>query len=289
METQSDNQTQTTMEPHVSQIEPDPQELEHIVSLLTSGPFDIDYIILFGQLVGGTPFSGVAAYDMLIVTNRDPAYDEREVKRYLKYHLPIRQRDVTYYNVYVIPYKKSLKCKSPISYLAHTEGRVIYSRVEDPLLPTRGCDFMALYSGTRVYFRAVHAMARRYLGFARVSYDEEKDCVTAMMLTAQAAAMLYRTLHYVYYGEEIDSDDLIIMHDKLRTLDGELMLLFDGTHIGPNTILPTLQGLRKRFPFDSAVNVVPPVLEACMDKVQRLGDVVENICTKRLNLYRKCL
>ena len=286
METELNNRIQSEQDDLQQPITYDSAELDHIVSILTSGPFDIDYIILFGKLAGGTPFSGIAAYDLLVVTDETPAYDWRKVKRYLRYHIPIRQRDVSYHNIYIMSRRQSVISQSPVPYVAHTEGKVIYSRIEEPLLPKRSCDFPQLHTRVRQYFQTVLPIGKDYIAHAEKAYTEDRHNRTASLLASQAAALFYRTLHYVYYAEEIDTDDLIVMHDKLRTLDGELMLLFDGTHIGPNTLLPTMQGMRKRLPFDPASNLVAPVLEACMGSVRRLGEIVEAKCRERIKLYR---
>ncbi len=52
-----------------------PDEAAEIVSHLTSGLFDPEYILLFGSLVGGTPHSDAVTYDLLMVVRKTPAYD----------------------------------------------------------------------------------------------------------------------------------------------------------------------------------------------------------------------
>lgn len=280
------NPEQILTESQTAQIQFDPTELDHIVSILASGPFDIDYILLFGKLVGGTPFSGVAAYDLLVVTDGAPAYDWRKVKRYLRYHIPVRHRTIFYHNIYVMSRRQSMSQRSTVTHFAHNEGIILYSRIDDPLRPTRGCDFMAVYRTAETYLRTVLPIGMDYIAHAERAYTEDRHSRTAALLTSQAAALFYRTLYYVYHGEEIDTNDIIFMHDRLRTLDGEFMLLFDETRIGKSVLLPTMQGLRKNLPFDPAIDITSPVLEACMGSVRRLGEIVEAKCRERIKIYR---
>ena len=53
----------------------DPAEAAQIVRILTDGYFKPEYILLFGKLVGGTPHSDAAAYDLLVVVRDTPEYD----------------------------------------------------------------------------------------------------------------------------------------------------------------------------------------------------------------------
>ena len=46
-----------------------------IVRWLTQGLFDSEYILLFGKLAGGTPFSDPKAYDLMLVVRERPVYD----------------------------------------------------------------------------------------------------------------------------------------------------------------------------------------------------------------------
>ena len=52
-----------------------PAEAARIVQCLTDGYFDPEYILLFGNLAGGTPHSDAAAYDLLVVVRDTPEYD----------------------------------------------------------------------------------------------------------------------------------------------------------------------------------------------------------------------
>lgn len=105
------SQAQIQTEPVISQAAPgqqpeqgspestkplyNPKEVEQIVGHLTNGIFDPEYILLFGKLVGGTRFSDPMAYDLLIVVSETPSYDWIQAKRYLRYQMPLRHREIT--------------------------------------------------------------------------------------------------------------------------------------------------------------------------------------------------
>ena len=80
-----------------------PAEAAQIVEHLTSGIFDPEYILLFGKLAGGTRFSDPVTYDLLMVVRETPSYDWMQVKRYLRYQMPVRRREINYLNIYILP------------------------------------------------------------------------------------------------------------------------------------------------------------------------------------------
>ena len=78
-----------------------PAEAARIVQTLTDGYFDPEYILLFGNLAGGTPHSDAVAYDLLMVVRETPEYDWIRAKRILRYRMPVKHRDIAYINLYL--------------------------------------------------------------------------------------------------------------------------------------------------------------------------------------------
>lgn len=122
-----------------------PAEVEQIVGHLTSGIFDPEYILLFGKLVGGTRFSDPMAYDLLMVVRETPSYDWIQAKRYLRYQMPLRHREITYINIYILPLNYIEGNNSPFLYFTHNEGKLIYCKDRHYFHPKKSCNFAAAY------------------------------------------------------------------------------------------------------------------------------------------------
>ena len=104
----------------------DPAEAAQIVRILTDGYFKPEYLLLFGKLVGGTPHSDAAAYDLLVVVRDTPEYDWIQAKRILRCKMPPRLRKIAYINLYILPLNCVESNRTPFLYFAHSEGELLY-------------------------------------------------------------------------------------------------------------------------------------------------------------------
>ena len=93
-----------------------PAEAARIVQCLTDGYFDPEYILLFGNLAGGTPHSDAVAYDLLMVVRETPEYDWIRAKRILRYRMPVKHRDIAYINLYIMTLNYVESNKTPFLY-----------------------------------------------------------------------------------------------------------------------------------------------------------------------------
>lgn len=81
----------------------DPAEAAQIVRILTDGYFNPEYILLFGKLVGGTPHSDSAAYDLLVVVRDTPEYDWIQARRYSALQNAAPPAKIAYIDLYILP------------------------------------------------------------------------------------------------------------------------------------------------------------------------------------------
>ncbi len=109
----------------------------------------------------------------------------------------------------------------------------------------------------------------------------------AAFAAAQAAVYYYRTLFYVYHGFEADTCDTRYLHHRLRTLSGELPLLFESDDFHAVTTLRCLNGYVAEARYDPKFFVEVDELSQHIDRVKRLGEAVKRVCDKRIGLYEK--
>ncbi|MDE6778413.1 MAG: nucleotidyltransferase domain-containing protein, partial [Alistipes sp.] len=107
----------------------------------------------------------------------------------------------------------------------------------------------------------------------------------AAYIAAQATITYYRVLYYVYHNEEFACDDIATLHERMRLLSTELMLLFDDTHVGHNTTLGSLQRAARMAMTARAFTMQASELHAHLERVARLGEIVEKCCRRRLGEY----
>lgn len=265
-----------------------PDEAAEIVKHLTHGLFDPEYILLFGKLAGGTPHSDPVTYDILMVTRETPAYDWMQVKRYLRYQMPIRRREISYINVYILPLSYVEANKTPFLYFAHTEGELLYcSDTYHFRRPKRPCNFAAAYADAKFHFDTFSDLGMLYLEKANTEYAEGLNLRPAALFTAQAAVYFYHTLYYVFHGMEFDIHDPVVMHERMRTLSSKQMLILDDNHIEYNFTLPCLKGFMQNAAYNRTFDVAPKDLELHMDRVEKMGDIIQRICELRLERYKE--
>ena len=266
----------------------DPAEAAQIVRILTDGYFKPEYILLFGKLVGGTPHSDAAAYDLLVVVRDTPEYDWIQAKRILRCKMPPRLRKIAYIDLYILPLNCVESNRTPFLYFAHSEGELLYCSDHCRFRrPKRPIDFATAYADARFHFDTFRTLGGDLLEQAQNALVEGRNVRLAAQFTAQAAVYFYHTLYWVYHGQEFDIHDPVVMHDRMRTLSTKLMLVFDDNHIENIITLPCLKQVLLKTPYSAEFYMAPQELEMHMDRVQKVAEIIENYCALRLELYKE--
>lgn len=266
----------------------DPAEAAQIVRILTDGYFKPEYILLFGKLVGGTPHSDAAAYDLLVVVRDTPEYDWIQAKRILRCKMPPRLRKIAYIDLYILPLNCVESNRTPFLYFAHSEGELLYCSDHCRFRrPKRPIDFAKAYADARFHFDTFRTLGGDLLEQAQNALVEGRNVRLAAQFTAQAAVYFYHTLYWVYHGQEFDIHDPVVMHDRMRTLSTKLMLVFDDNHIENIFTLPCLKQILMKTPYSAEFYMAPQELEMHMDRVQKAAEIIENYCELRLERYKE--
>ena len=264
-------------------------ETDAIVNYLTKeGLFDPEYILLFGSLAGGTPHSEAKCYDLLIVVRNQTAYNWLEANRDLRYKLPSRWREITYTNLYVCPLSYVESHHTPMLYYAHHQGVLLYCKDTFHFRrPKRPCNFAEARCDAKSYFDTFKPVADLLMNLAQVGTPKSPcEIRWAAYMTAKAAILYYKMLYYVYHSEPCGCDDPVILHERMRTLSTELMLLFDDTDTEGNTTLACLRSFARKAFEERKFMLHPCELRMHMARVVRMGGIVTRYCEKRLELYK---
>ncbi len=268
----------------------DRSELNRIVEYLTrkNGLLDPEYILLFGTLSGGTPHSEALCYDLIVAVRDVHACDWTDVKRGLRQRLPYKHRDITYMNIYVYRIDNIQPAVMPHLYFAHAEGELIYCKERYPFRrPKRACNFSAIYRDTKTYFDTFMPIADLFIKAASVGSPRSTTEIRwSAYSSAQAAKIYYKVLYFVYHNETFDSENPVVMHERMRTLSTDLMLLFDSDNIGRKNTLPYLEKFDSKALSDMSFPINPDNLARYMNEVAHLGAVVRICCEQRLELYK---
>lgn len=247
---------------------------------------DPEYILLFGKLADGTPHSDILAYDLLAVTDGPAHYSWYDAKRYLKMKLPYIGHGAPYINLYIHTRHDIETRNVPFLYFARKEGIVLHSRSRKVARPRDKFDFGYAASLAMKYANIFMPLADKLAGYAERNLDRDHARESAYAM-AQAAVYYYRTLFYVYHGFEADSCDVRYLHHRLRTLSGELPLLFESDDFHAVTTLRCLNGYVADARYDPKFFVEVDELSQHIDRVKRLGEAVKRVCDKRIGLYEK--
>ena len=262
----------------------DPAKAERITAILHE-LLHPAYILLFGKMAGKTPHSDTLAYDILVITERTPTYDWYDAKRYLKMKMPSVGHGAPYMNIYVHSRHDVEANWVPFFFLARREGIVLYSsRNRKFTRPRDRFDFGRAADNANKYADTFLPLADRLTGYASQGIDRQYIRESAFA-TAQAAICYYRTLFYIYHGFEADTCDVRHLHHRLRTLSGELPLLFESDEFRPKKTLCCLNNFAVHAQHDPQFFVDKDEMTQHLGRVRRLGAVTRELCRKRMELY----
>ena len=269
----------------------DRKELNCIVEYLTAenGMFDPEYILLFGKLSGGTPHSEASCYDLLVAVQDIPAdNDWLEAKIGLRRRLPYKHRTITYINLYLCRLNDIQIGLMPYQYFAHKEGELIYCKERYRFnRPKRTCNFAEIYRNAATYFDTFMPLGELLIKASSADSPRSSTEIRwSTYMSAQAAKIFYKVLYFVFHNEEFYCDDLVIMHNRLRTLSTDLMLLFDSNYLEQKNTLAILRKLESQALCAQSFSVNPSNLSKYMADVARMKAIVEKCCRKRLEIYK---
>lgn len=265
-----------------------PDEVAQIVRCLTVDYFDPEYILLFGSLVGGTRHSDATAYDLLMVVRETPEYDWIRAKRILRYKVPIKRREVTYINLYIMTLRDVETHTTPVLYFAHSEGELLYCSDHYHFRrPKHPINFAKAYADAKLHYDTFRMLGNELIEQAKDAFIESRNMRLAAIFSAQAAVYFYHTLYYAYHGLEFDCHDPVIMHERMRTLSTKLMLALDDSHIENIFTLPCLKKFLVKARYDLDFDIVPQELQTHMERVEKMGEIIESCAGRRLELYKE--
>lgn len=264
----------------------DPAKAAHIAELLRE-LFDPAYILIFGKLASGTPHSETFTYDLLVIVDGKTPYTWYDAKRYLKMKLPNIGHGSPYVNIYVHTRHDVEANFVPFFYLARKDGVVLYrSHKQKFTRPHSSFDFGHAAAVAEKYAGAFLPLADQLLLHAEKMTDAMSIRQSAFAM-AQAAVYYFRTLFYVYHGFEADTFDVGILQHRLRTLSGELPLLFESDEYNSIHTISCLKSFLVNARYNPNFFTHPEELEQHLDRVKRLGAVVNKLCERRIALYLK--
>jgi len=176
----------------------------------------------------------------------------------------------------------------PHLYFAHAEGELVYCKERYPFRrPKRACNFAAIYRDTKTYFDTFMPIADLFVKTAAAGSPRSATEIRwAAYASARAAIIYYKVLYFVYHNEAFDSENPMVMHERLRTLSSELMILFDGDHVGNGDIPSRLAIFERKALSDISFSVDRGSLTKCVYDVARMGETVRRCCNRRLEIYK---
>lgn len=246
-----------------------------------------NYVLFFGKLAGKTAHSETNTYDMLFIVDKDCSYTWYDAKRYLKIMLPKVGHGAPYVNIYIQTQHDVESNFVPFFYLARREGIVIYKNCNQKFhRPRIEFDFGHWAVATKKYAISFLTLADRLVEYADKTIGWDNNRVPAFCL-AQATVYYYRTLFYVYHGFDIDIEDVEMLHQRLRTISGEIMLLFEPDLARPRSSLRSLKRYLEQGRYDLYFSVETEELQTHYERIKTMGEAIYRICDKRIQFYEK--
>lgn len=259
-----------------------PDELERIISVIRYCT-EPEEIILFGKLAGGTQFSEVAAYDLLVITESRPAKDWERIRRYLNLEIPPRSRTIEYINFYLCPKREiygNAAYMAPFYFFAQSEGKAVFSRRRFYPKP---CDYEKLLFA---------AQDRYFLFFNNAGFflhaDTGGNCFVDLELpayfTACAVVFLLQALYVAYHGTVCELQSLSEMYLRTRTISTELCIMLNPEQPHIHRMFTQLDRYRKlalygKCPLDREE------INSYYEIAIKLEPLIEKLCDDRIAFY----
>lgn len=178
--------------------------------------------------------------------------------------------------------------KTPFLYFAHSEGELLYCSDHHHFCrPKFPIDFAKAHADAKLHYDTFRTLGNALIEQAQDAFCESRNMRLAALFSAQAAVCFYHTLYYVYHGQEFDSQDPVIMHDRMRTLSTKLMLAFDDTHFETIFTLPCLKKFLVKAHCDLDFDIEPQKLDVYLQQVEDMGNIIEQCAGVRLELYKE--
>lgn len=246
---------------------------------------DPAFIILFGSQVGGTPHSETMCYDLLVIVESPSLYNWYDAKRYVRMKMPNIGHHTPYVNIYILTKHDVEVNYTPFIYLSRSEGTLLYrSHGQKFKRPRKTFDFGLAAAVAEKYAGTFLPLADQLLLQAEIMTDSMHIRQSAFAM-AQATVHYFRTLFYVYHGFEADTSDIEILQHRMRTLSGELPLLFESDGCNSLHTLYCLKSFLVKARYASDFFIHAQELEQHLDRVKRLAEVVKKLCQRRIKLY----
>lgn len=259
-----------------------PEELEQIISVIRhcTNP---EEIILFGSLAGGTPFSEVAAYELLVVTKSRPAKDWEHIRMYLNYTIPPKNRAIEHINFYLCS-PREIYCKpapmAPFYYFVQSEGKAVFSRRTFKQKP---CDYEKLYFAASDRSQNMFADASELL-----SIDTGGNCFVDLQLpaffTACGVELLLHALYVAYHGVDTELHTLSELYLRLRTISTELCIMLNPLQPNIHRMFIQLDRYRKMALYCKC-ELTKEEIDEYFDIAKKMETLIEKLIDARINLY----
>lgn len=258
--------------------------IQHITEVICKA-LNPEYVLLFGTLAGGTLHSEIPTYDLLIVTNDEPKYDWLQTNHNIKLHIPLKLREITYLNLYVYSEQFVNSKSSAFFHIAKSEGMLLYSREPNRLTkPRKACNYLSIYQTSLKSYLMLFETGSKLLDDSRKHFSGNNHRLSAFYL-GHATELFYKALFVVYHNFEINYEDLRTLHQRLRTLSSDLIVLFESDQNKNDRTLNLLNRFRKYCLSDVDFTVNNDELVNCLNQVAQMKQIIEILCQKRIELY----
>ena len=127
--------------------------------------------------------------------------------------MPIKSREITYVNLYIMTLRDVETYTTPFLYFAHAEGELLYCSDHSHFRrPKHPINFAKAYADAKLHYDTFCTLGNEFIEQAHHEFCEHRNCRLAALFSAQATVYFYHTLHYAYHGQEFDSHDPVIKH-----------------------------------------------------------------------------
>lgn len=260
------------------------EEIQKLAVLITDF-IHPEMIILFGRYAGMPSYDIRGGYELLILTENQPAVGVKEVMGYLAMNFLEKDRKEPYLSLHLltVAFVHHHSSQSHFLYTIRKEGVLLYKN-ESCKLKDKVC-----YKPVRSYRQAEGysdqclALGRAFLQDARRQQQSGIPRMSAFYLS-QAATQFFRAAAFVHYGFIPEQkEDLLMTYLRIRHCSAGMAGLWKGEReLSEWRLFGRLQSFSYKARYSYPFTVDSDLLACCMDCVVKTEKVVGDFCAERL-------
>jgi HEPN domain len=280
------------------------QDLHELVAIVRKEIKDVVMIILYGSYARNTYVECderydfgvrtfyISDYDILVVTKKRLGGKESTVGSRIRSEFLGTKNNPEFYTRPQIINESIKELNNALSEGHYfyvdilTQGIILYDSGEYQLATPRDLNFCEIEKKAQKYYVAKFRRGMRFMHYTQVAY-RDKEYVDASFFLHQSTESLLKTIPLIYILYGYKEHDLEFLIEKCKPYTMELAKVFPRDTPEEKRLFNLLRSAYVEARYNDDFVVTKTDIEALTPKIERLREIVENVCRDRIEYYER--